>query len=145
VGRQTSFTQEVADVICDKLSEGVTLREICRAPGMPNWRTVYDWIDADAEFGARIARAREVGADAIANEALHIADTPLTGEERVTKADGSTEVREGDMLGHRKLQVETRLKLLAKWSPKKYGDRLDVNAQVQGTFTVLSGVPRADA
>ena len=26
------------------------------------------------------------------------------------------------MLGHRKLQVETRLKLLAKWDPKRYGD-----------------------
>ena len=28
------------------------------------------------------------------------------------------------MLGHRKLQVETRLKLLAKWDPKRYGEKL---------------------
>jgi hypothetical protein len=34
-------------------------------------------------------------------------------------------VRE-DMLGHRKLQIETRLKLLAKWSPKRYGDKLGI-------------------
>ncbi|MNT50547.1 hypothetical protein D3C72_1874720 [compost metagenome] len=33
-------------------------------------------------------------------------------------------VKRGDMLGHRKLQIETRLKLLAKWNPKRYGDRM---------------------
>ena len=31
------------------------------------------------------------------------------------------------MLGHRKLQIETRLKLLAKWDPKRYGDKVDLN------------------
>jgi hypothetical protein len=28
------------------------------------------------------------------------------------------------MLGHRKLQIETRLKLLACWNPKKYGTKV---------------------
>jgi hypothetical protein len=28
------------------------------------------------------------------------------------------------MIEHRKLRIETRLKLLAKWNPKKYGDKL---------------------
>jgi hypothetical protein len=28
------------------------------------------------------------------------------------------------MLGHRRLQVETRLKLLAKWDPKRHGERI---------------------
>lgn len=27
-----------------------------------------------------------------------------------------------------KLRVETRLKLLAKWNPKRYGDRIDVTS-----------------
>lgn len=31
----------------------------------------------DAEFASRIARARELGADAIAEQCLDIADTPL--------------------------------------------------------------------
>lgn len=92
---------------------------------MPAWRTVYDWREADPEFAARFARARDAGFDAIAEEALEIADTPQEGIRIETDADGSKTVRE-DMLGHRKLRVETRLKLLAKWSPKKYGERVDV-------------------
>jgi hypothetical protein len=36
-------------------------------------------------------------------------------------------IKKVDMLGHRKLQVETRLKLLAKFNPKKYGDALKLS------------------
>lgn len=93
---------------------------------MPAWRTVYDWMDADANFAASIARARISGFDAIAAECLEIADTPLEGVETTTKPNGDIEEKRGDMLGHRKLQIETRLKLLAKWDPKRYGEKLAV-------------------
>jgi hypothetical protein len=90
---------------------------------MPPWRTVYDWIDTHPEFSARFAHARDIGADAIAMEALEIADTPLEGKRTKVTPAGTEEWTE-DMLGHRKLQIETRLKLLAKWNPKKYGDKV---------------------
>jgi hypothetical protein len=121
-----AYDQAKADVICQRLAEGVNLREICRSKGMPAWRTVYDWSEANADFAAAMARARVSGWDAIAHEALEIADTPLEGVETTKKADGGIETKRGDMLGHRKLQIETRLKLLAKWDPKRYGDKLDV-------------------
>ena len=35
-------------------------------------------------------------------------------------------VTEEDMLGHRKLQIETRLKLLAVWDPKRYGNKMQI-------------------
>ena len=59
------------------------------------------------------------------------------------KADGSTEVRRGDMLGHRKLQIETRLKLLAKWDPKRYGGRtvLAGDAQAPLALAAISVTP----
>lgn len=120
--RKSTYTPEIGAEICARLAEGEPLRVICRDPHMPAWRTVYDWIEADSDLAARIARARKLGFDAIAEEALEIADTPVVGEE--TEDDGEkVKTKRGDMLGHRKLQVETRLKLLAKWCPAKYGDR----------------------
>lgn len=110
------------------IADGKTLREFCRQDGMPTWRTVYNWLDEDKEFSARIAHARELGEDAISQECMAIADTPLEGTE--TKVDGNgtvVEMKRSDMLGHRKLQIETRLKLLAKWNPRKWGDKLDLN------------------
>jgi hypothetical protein len=125
MAKESTYTPELAAEICARLSEGEPLRVICRDSRMPAWRTVYDWIRVNPELAARIARARELGYDAIAEEALEIADTPKTGQRTEETEDGIKIVRE-DMLGHRKLQVDTRLKLLAKWSPKKYGDKIDV-------------------
>ena len=88
---------------------------------------IYEWMALDEDAKLRFARAREAGFDIIAQEALAIADSPLQGEETEETDDGKLKTKRGDMLGHRKLQVETRLKLLAKWFPQEYGDKLDLN------------------
>lgn len=123
MGRKTTYTEKTANEICRRISEGEPLRQICRDDKMPTWHAVYRWIEANPDFAQRIARARELGFDAIAEEALAIANTPQIGEIEETSQDGKKVKRE-DMLGHRKLQVETRLKLLAKWAPKKYGESI---------------------
>lgn len=123
MGRTSTFNAEIAAEICNRIAEGEPLRQICRDAHMPAWRTVYDWMATDEDFSAHIARARQLGFDAIAEEALEISDTPLEGVEIEESDKDGTKVKRGDMLGHRKLQVETRLKLLAKWFPQKYGDQ----------------------
>lgn len=127
-GRPSTYDPEVAQQMCEQLSEGIPLREICRQEGFPAWRTVYDWMKKDADLSAAIAYSRDLGYDAIAEDCMKIADTPLLGEE-VTESEDEEgvkriSIKKVDMLGHRKLQIETRLKLLAKFNPKKYGDRV---------------------
>ena len=123
----STYSPEIARVICEQLSEGIPLRQICREnEGFPAWRTVYDWMGRDAELAASIARARDIGYDAIAEECLQIADTVAFGQKQVMTDEGTATTIE-DMLGHRKLQIETRLKLLAKFHPTKYGDKLGVH------------------
>lgn len=109
--RATLRTPEIETRIIEGLCDGVPLRELCRQEGMPNWRTVYDWISADEELAARIAHARDLGFDAIAEDILRNVDGVKAISEHIQRS---------------KLQVETRLKLLAKWSPKKYGDKQQV-------------------
>lgn len=120
-----AFDQAIADRICELICEGTPLKPICRMDGMPSWRTVYNWINDVPEFAAAMEEARKLGARAIAEEALEIADTPMEGVEITTDEKGVSEKR-GDMLGHRKLRIETRLKLLAKWHPREYGDKLAI-------------------
>lgn len=123
MGRQSTFAQSVADEICEQIANGIPLRQICRDEKMPAWRTVYDWQEAHPEFAARIAHARELGEDAIAQECMMIADTPLIGTKTTSKPTGE-EIVKADMIEHRRLQIDTRLKLLAKWNPRKWGDKL---------------------
>jgi hypothetical protein len=122
IGRPSKYTPELAAEICERLSDGEPLRQICRDEHMPAWTAIYAWAAQDKALSERIAQAREQGYDAIAEDLLAIADTPLMGDTETSSANGLTITRQ-DMLGHRKLQIETRLKLLAKWNPKKYGDR----------------------
>jgi hypothetical protein len=124
-GSGSKYTEELADRICDLVSNGVNLRKVCRMDGMPSWRTVYDWVVAHPDFAARLARAREMGFDALAEEALEISNTPMMGQKQVM-GDKSTFTTVEDMLGHRKLQIETRLKLLAVWDPKRYGNKVQL-------------------
>ena len=130
-GSGSKYTEELSDRICDLVSNGVNLRKVCRMDGMPSWRTVYDWVVARPEFAARLARARELGYDSLAEEALEISNTPHLGQKKVFSSgagedEDSMTVTEDDMLGHRKLQIETRLKLLAVWDPKRYGNKVQL-------------------
>lgn len=109
--------------VLDGLSLGIPLAVICREEGMPCDDTIRAWADRDEELSRAIARVRLMGWDVLAAQCLEIADTQELGVIRTVKADGTVEQREEDMLGHRKLRIETRLKLLAKWDPKRYGDR----------------------
>lgn len=118
-GRPSTFTQEIADRICERLADGEPLRQICRDEEMPAWRTVYDWKDADEGFAARIARAREAGHDAIAQDCLDIADETAFDTLQTEHGDRPNT----EWISRSKLRIETRLKLLAKWDPKRYGER----------------------
>lgn len=127
-GRQTSFTQKAADEICESLSKGITLAEICRGDNMPAVRTVSNWKEANPDFKAAFARAREEGFDVIADSCLEIADDGRN--DWIDRLDDDGEVV-GRQLDHEhvqrsKLRIETRLKLLAKWNPKKYGEKLAI-------------------
>lgn len=116
------YTPEQRTAHCEAIlkwiAEGKPLTQFCRLSGNPPWPTVYDWLAEDDDFARGFARARDVGSAAIAEEALAIADKQEPGQ-IVTQDKEGTKIVTEDMLGHRKLRVETRLKLLAKWNPKK--------------------------
>lgn len=148
MGRPSLRTQKVCDEIIERVSSGEPLAQVCRDAHMPALRTVYDWMENDAELSARFARARVVGYDMIAADALRIADTPHIGQVvRESDKDGTVVTTE-DMLGHRKLQIETRIKLLAKWDPKRYGERVEVAGDATSPIVqriervVVSGNPK---
>lgn len=129
MGRQTTYTQEVADEICARLSKGEPLAQICRDAHMPTDRTVRNWQMNDPDFASAIARAREDGFDAIAAEALSIMDAD---PERVV-SEGSSRI-DPAYVQWAKNRAELRLKLLAKWDPKRYGDKLDLSSS-DGTMS----------
>lgn len=127
VGERSSFTQEVADVICEELANGRSLRAICAAEDMPSTAAVCRWLATFPAFREQYARAREAQADTIFDEILHIADTPQPGERVKLDENGKpVEVTREDMIAHRRLQIDARKWMAGKLAPKKYGERIEL-------------------
>jgi hypothetical protein len=141
-GRPTIYTAELADDIIEWISGGQTLRDYCRQPGKPARRTIDGWRERDSAFSARFARARDDGFDVLAEECLEIANTPMEGQTVTVDKDGRKVVTE-DMLQHRKLQIETRLKLLAKWDPRRYGAKVALGGDPDAPPIELTDAERA--
>lgn len=91
---------------------------------MPGITTVWDWQKADATLSERIARAREAGFDQIAMDALAIADNVDEDADSDTIHTERGEIPNKEWMMRSKLRVDTRLKLLSKWDPKRYGDKI---------------------
>jgi len=100
-GRPTRLTEATEAAILAGLREGKVMGEICSAGAMPSRELVQAWMAERPNFRAKVQRARELGADAMAERALQIADEtpPVSGE--VARA---------------RLRADVRLKLAAAWN-----------------------------
>jgi hypothetical protein len=130
-GRPTIRTEAMIEEIIERLTDGEPLAKILRSEGMPKVTTFYDWVNADEALSERVARAREFGADAIAVDTLEIADQ----EPEYATSEGGSRVDTGEV-AHRKLRIETRLKLLRCWDPGRYGDKLELAGSSKAPLTV---------
>lgn len=131
-GRPSRYTEELAAEIISRIAQGETLRAICREDPMPSWNTVYAWRESVPGFSERLARARDDGEEAIAQECMDIADD-ATNDWMLTHGKDDAELYKlnGEHVQRSKLRIETRLKLLAIWNPKKWGAKVDLNHGVQ--------------
>ena len=137
-GRPSIYTEELADEICERISQGESLVKICQRDDMPGYTTVSRWRADNERFRLRFARAREDAADFLSYEIKDIADTQQVGEiitqravmvegEPLVNDDGNalltTEIKRADMIDHRRLRIDTRIKLMQMLKPKTYAPK----------------------
>ena len=135
MGRKCSITPEIAEAVCEKLASGLTLREICRAEGMPPESTVRLWAMDDQDgFAAKYKRAREIGYQSMADELLEISDDGTNDWMKRNDQDGEGFSVNGENIQRSRLRIDTRKWMLAKALPKVYGDKLDLVSS-DGTMT----------
>jgi hypothetical protein len=109
MGRPSSYTDEIADEICERIENGESLIKICEDDHMPNRRTVLRWIDAIPDFASKHARAREAQGDHAADRMSLIENDVLAGVIDPTAARV--------VLGSMQWRA-------AKLAPKKYSEKL---------------------
>lgn len=127
------YDRAVADEILSRLAEGEPLRQILRSDleRFPRKSTWYLWCSGDPELDARFKAARDDGFDALAD-----------GIRETARGRGDST---GDVQRD-KLIVDTDLKLLAKWDPRRYGDKIDLNhgGNLNANLTISFREPDSD-
>lgn len=118
-----AYSQEIADLICEALMEGHSLRSICAAENMPNKATVFRWLASNKEFSDQYARAREAQADCLFDDILEIADDGRNDSHLDDEGNRRTDT---DVIQRSKLRVEARKWMAAKLRPRVYGDKLAI-------------------
>lgn len=127
-GRPSKYNKKLGEKICMQIAQGVSLRQVCMPEGMPDRRTVVKWVlgqvqaEGIEDFRDNYARAREVSYELIFDEVLDIADDSANDYvDRETRSGHVTTVVDKEALQRSKLRIDTRLTVLERMRPKKYG------------------------
>ena len=131
--RPVTYSEEVASAICETVA--TTPRGIdwlsANMPGWPAPATVHRWQNDRPEFRQALAFAKLRQAELLVYQALEIADDDHADTEVIERRNGDTETRLNfEFVARSKLKVETRLKIAGKLDPKKWGDKLDLDATI---------------
>ena len=125
LGRPTSYTSEIADKICLRLSQGESLRNIVKDDDMPSQATVYNWLFKNAPFLEQYTRAREEQAETHADEIVAIADETPQTTPVFDKEGNQIDIKlDSAYIQWQRQRIDARKWTAAKLRPKKYGDRV---------------------
>ena len=107
------------DAICARHAEGGSLRAICRDLGISE-SNVRFWLAGDEAARSRVAAARELGCDSLADQCIEIADD---ASQDWRKDEDGEPVFDGEHIQRARLRIDARMRLLGKWS-QRYSDKL---------------------
>lgn len=126
-GRPSTYTEEMGNRICDKLTEGISLRKLCASDKYPAASTVFVWLDRNPSFAERYTRAREAATEDMLEEIFEIADNP------------ALDVQD------KRVRIDTRKWAMGKLKPKRYGEKqtLDVGNKEGETLKIESNAENA--
>lgn len=124
-----SLNEKLFDEIMILLEKGDSLSDVLKSSEKyPSRPTFYKFLKDNQERLNKYARATSIRADYLFDQIIEISDNTIEGVVIETDDNGRTKEKKGDMLGHRKLQIDSRKWVLSKMNPKKYGDKIDVTS-----------------
>ena len=119
MGRPVVYNDDVWTEVLEQISSGEFVRVIAERPGMPSVGGIKRKIEADPEFAAAYASAREQQSHAHAERGVMAARnaTPETAHMA-------------------RLQFDAERWLAGKLAPRTYGDKIQQEVQVSGALDV---------
>lgn len=119
---QWSAQKAAVTELCDALACGESLLSFSRRMDFA-FTTLRDWLDSDPERAAQYARARDRRADVLAERIEQAVEEPVATNSRGDVDPGA--------VAEKRLKVDTLKWVASKLAPRRYGDKIEVDASVK--------------
>jgi hypothetical protein len=123
------FSEPLAIEICERVSSGELLINICLDEHMPTVRRVTQWLRERPEFAALYRDSINDRLTIFEEEVIKIADDASRDFRDVVPHGRTTRVLDGDAIARAKLRVEVRLKHLKAYKPSIWGEQSTLNVK----------------
>lgn len=121
VGRPSDYTKEMAELICQDISTGKSLKSICRDENRPAIATVFKWMRDYPEFLNQYDKACQDRIESQYEELNEINDEAI---EYAKTSDVNVQA----VMTAYKLKADNMKWSMARMKPKKFGDKQDVTS-----------------
>lgn len=113
--REVLYSEDVAKELFARVLSGEPMARICAEDHMPSYVTVWQWQQDKPEFKESLEKAKREGSHYIADDCVRIADDQTI-----------------DPM-HKRIMVDTRLRLIKSWHRKAYGDNVQLSGDENGS------------
>jgi hypothetical protein len=116
------YSEPLAVEICERISSGELLTDICDDEHMPTVRRVTQWLRQDDDFQTLYKESINDRLTIFEEQIIKIADDASKDFREVVRNGRSVRVLDGDAIARAKLRVEVRFRHLKAGRPEKWGD-----------------------
>jgi terminase small subunit-like protein len=123
------FSEPLAIEICERVSSGELLINICADEHLPTVRRVTQWLRENQDFALLYKDSISDRLTIFEEEVIKIADDASRDFRDVVRNGRTVRVLDGDAIAGAKLRVEVRLKHLKAYKPSIWGETSILNVR----------------
>jgi hypothetical protein len=117
-----AYTEDLATEICERISAGELLINICNDSHMPTVKRCNQWLKQNHDFMAIYKDSLNDRLSIFEEEVIKIADDAQLDLKEITKSGKTVKVQDAEVIARAKLRVEVRFRHLKAGRPGKWGD-----------------------
>jgi hypothetical protein len=128
------FDDHLAQEICERVSAGELVINICNDPHMPTIRRHNQWLRDNPEFQQLYNQSVTDRLSIFEEEVIQIADDVQRDYKEITRGGKTHRVVDAEVIARAKLRVDVRFKHLKAGKPTKWGESTTLNVKSEDEF-----------
>jgi hypothetical protein len=134
-----AYSEPLAIEICERISSGELLINICELDYMPTVRRCNQWLNESVEFKGLYSASLNDRLTIFEEQVIQIADDASRDFRDVIRNGRTQRVPDGEAIARAKLRVEVRFRHLKAGRPERWGDSTTVITKSDGEdFAAMS-------